>query len=374
MQSDVIGRSLALVAAFSLGVLALGQTAAPAAAQERVVNVYNWTDYIDPAVLERFTAETGIRVRYDTFDSLETLEAKLSAGRSGYDVIVPTNEPTFSRLIAAGALGPLDRAKIPAAAGLDATLMQRLESSDPGNRHGLIYLWGTIGLGMNVERIRALSPDAPLDSWDLLFKPESARTLARCGITVMDTQTDVIPSVLRYLGLDPNSTSAEHLRRVEQTLLAIRPSVRSFASGGAIEQLATGETCLALTYSGDVIQAQVRADEAGRGVKVSYVAPKEGAQLWFDVLAIPKDAPNPDNAHAFINFVLQPANIAAITNAVRYPNAVPASKPMVDADITADPNVYPPEAAFARFFTVSGVPQAADRARNRTWARFKAGR
>jgi len=362
-------RSLALALALALALFCL-----PAAAQERVVNVFNWTDYIDPRVLERFTAETGIRVRYDVFDSLETLEARLSAGRSGYDVIAPTNEPTFSRLIAAGALQPLDYAKLPNAAGLDRTLMQRLRSSDPENRHGVIYLWGTIGLGLNVERIRALSRTVPLDSWELLFRPENARAIARCGITIMDSQTDVIPSVLRYLGLSPDSTSQDDLRRVEQTLMAIRPHVRSFASGGALEQLANGETCLALTYSGDVIQAQARAAEAKRGVAVTYVAPKEGAQLWFDVLAIPRDAPNVDNAHAFINFVLKPENIAAITNATRYPNAVPASKPMIEPDILADRNVYPAEEDFARFFTVSAVPQAADRARSRVWARFKAGR
>jgi putrescine transport system substrate-binding protein len=362
-------RSLALAAGLALGLFAL-----PSLAQERVVNVYNWTDYIDPALLERFTAETGIRVRYDTFDSLETLEAKLSAGRSGYDVIAPTNEPTFSRLIAAGALQPLDLARIPSAAGLDPTLMERLRSSDPGNRHGVIYLWGTIGLGLNVERIRALSRTVPLDSWDLLFKPEHARGISRCGITIMDSQTDVIPTVLRYLGLNQDSTSNDDLRRVEQTLLGIRPFVRSFASGGALEQLATGETCLAMTYSGDVIQAQARAAEANRGVTVAYVAPKEGAQLWFDVLAIPRDAPNPENAHAFINFVLKPENIAAITNVTRYPNAVPASKPLIEPAILADRNVYPAEEDFARFFTVSAVPQTADRARNRVWARFKAGR
>jgi len=367
-------RSLALAAGLAFGLLALPSLAPPSLAQERVVNVYNWTDYIDPKVIERFTAETGIRVRYDMFDSLETLEAKMSAGRSGYDVIAPTNEPTFSRLIAAGALQPLDYAKIPNAAGLDRTLMGRLRSSDPDNRHGVIYLWGTIGLGLNVERIRALSRTVPLDSWDLLFRPENARAISRCGITIMDSQTDVIPTVLRYLGLSQDSTSNDDLRRVEQTLMAIRPSVRSFASGGALEQLATGEACLALTYSGDVIQAQGRAAEANRGVTVTYVAPKEGAQLWFDVLAIPRDAPNAENAHAFINFILKPENIAAITNAVHYPNAVPASKPFIEPEILADRNVYPTEEDFARFFTVSSVPQAADRARNRTWARFKAGR
>jgi putrescine transport system substrate-binding protein len=363
-------RLLGALAAVALAAL----PAAPAAAQSRTVNVYNWNDYIAPEVLERFTRETGITVRYDVFDSLETLEAKLFAGRSGYDIVVPTNEPSLSRLIAAGALQPLDRAKIPNWANLDATLMQRLHTSDPGNRHGVIYLWGTIGLGINPARIRELAPDAPLDSWDLLFKPEHASRIARCGIVMMDSQIDVIPTVLRYLGLDPNSTAEADLRRVEQTLMAIRPHIRTFATGAAIELLATGQACLAFAYSGDAIQAAGRAQEAGRGVEVKYVAPKEGAQLWFDVLAIPRDAPNRDSAHALIDFLLQPDVMAAITNAVHYPNAVPASRPMIEPGILADRNVYPAEEDFGRFFTVAGVPQAAERARSRMWARFKAGR
>jgi putrescine transport system substrate-binding protein len=348
--------------------------AAPAGAQGRTVNVYNWNDYIAPEVLERFTRETGIAVRYDVFDSLETLEARLLAGRSGYDIVVPTNEPSFSRLIAARALQPLDRTRIPNWRNLDATLMQRLATSDQGNRHGAIYLWGTIGLGINAARIRELAPDAPLDSWDLLFKPEHASRIARCGIVMMDSQIDVLPTVLRYLGLDPNSTAEADLRRVEQTLMAIRPHIRTFATGGAIDLLATGQACLAFAYSGDAIQAAGRAHEAGQGVEVKYVAPKEGVQLWFDVLAIPRDAPNPDNAHRLIDFLLQPDVMAAITNAVRYPNAVPASKPLIEPDILADRNVYPSEEDFPRFFTVSAVPQAAERARSRMWARFKAGR
>lgn len=357
----------------AVAAVAIAAGTLPGAAAQ-TLNVYNWNDYIDPAVVERFQRETGITVRYDVFDSLETLEAKLLAGRSGYDIVVPTNEPSFSRLIRAGALQPLDRARIPNWETLDRTLMQRLDRSDTGNRHGVIYLWGTIGLGINPARIREVAPGAPLDSWDLLFKREHASRIARCGITMMDSAIDVIPTVLRHLGLDPNSTAEADLRKVEQSLMAIRPHIRTFSTGGAIEQLATGQACLAFAYSGDAIQAAGRAKEAGQGVEVKYIAPKEGAQLWFDVLAIPKDAPNPEAAHRFINFVLQPDVMAAITNHVAYPNAVPASKPMIEPDILADRNVYPAEEDFARFFTVSAVPQAAERARSRMWARFKAGR
>ncbi|WP_137178435.1 polyamine ABC transporter substrate-binding protein [Roseomonas sp. AR75] len=343
-------------------------------AQERVVNVFNWNDYIDPAVVERFTRETGIRVRYDVFDSLETLEGRLSAGRSGYDVIVPTSEPTFSRLARIGALLPLDRAQIPNLANLDPALMRQVASSDPGNRFGALYLWGTIGLGVNEARVRALAPDAPMDSLALLFDRRHASRVARCGITMMDSATDVIPTVLRYLGKDPNSTSNDDLRAVEQTLMAIRPHIRNFSTGGVIEALASGQTCLAFAYSGDVIQASGRAAEAKQGVEVRYVAGKEGAQLWFDLLAIPADAPNPANAHAFINFLLQPDVMAAITTQVGYPNGIPASQALVAPEIADDPAVFPDAAMRARFFTIGPVPQAAERARNRMWARFKAGR
>ena len=345
-----------------------------AAAQERVVNVYNWTDYIDPAALDRFQRETGIKVRYDVYDSLETLEGKLLAGRSGYDVVVPTSEPTFSRLIRAGALLPLDRAQLPHLAGLDAALMHKVETSDPGNRFGAIYLWGSVGLGYNVAKLQALAPAAPRDSWDLLFRPDNAQRLAPCGITLLISAIDVVPSVLRYLGRSPDSTDPADLAAVEAALLAIRPYVRAFVGAAAIEQLAAGETCLALDYSGDVIQAQARAREAGRGVVLGYAAPKEGAQLSFDMLAIPKDAPHPQLALAFIDFVLRPEVMAGITNLVRYPNAVPASLPLVAAAIRDDPGIYPPAQVQAQFFTAAPVPAEAARARSRMWARVKAGR
>ena len=357
-------------------ILLLGLAGAPPvqaqAPADRVVNFYNWSDYIDPKVLERFTAETGIKVQYDVYDSLETLEGKLLAGRSGYDIVVPTSEPTFSRLIAAKALLPLDKSKIPNLHNLDPGLMQRVQSSDPGNVYGAIYLWGTIGLGLIPDLIKPLAPDAPLDSWDLLLKPANARRLAPCGITLMDSAIDTIPSVLRYLGRNPESTEAKDLADVEKTLMAIRPYIRTFASGGAVEALAGGQTCLAMTYSGDVIQASGRAREAGQK-PVVYVAPKEFAQLSFDMLAVPKDAPHAADAMLLINYLLRPDVMAATTNQVHYANAVPASLASVQPAIRDDANVFPPEAAMARFFTVKAAPQAADRARTRMWARFKAG-
>ena len=364
-------QALALIALAAT--LALAPARVPAQAQERTVNFYNWTDYIDPKILEQFTKETGIKVQYDVYDSLETLEGKLLAGRSGYDIVVPTSEPTFSRLIAAKALLPLDRAKIPNLANLDPKLMKRVETSDPGNKFGAIYLWGTIGLGIVPDLIKPLAPDAPLDSWDLLLKPANAKRLAACGITVMDSAIDTIPSVLRYLGRNPESTDAKDLADVEKTLMAIRPYIRTFTSGGAVEALAGNQVCLSMTYSGDVIQAASRAQEA-KQKQVQYVAPKEFAELSFDMLAIPKDAPHAADAMLLIDFLLRPEIMAAITNKVHYANAIPATLEKIEPAIRNDQNVFPTESAMARFFTVKAPPQSADRARTRMWARFKAGK
>ena len=355
----------ALLAAFMPGAL-LAQP---------VLNVFNWTDYIDPYVVQRFQQQTGIRIRYDVYDSLETLEGKLSAGRSGYDIIVPTSEPSFARLVRAGALRALDRALIPNWRNLDPALMARVAGVDPGNRHGAIYLWGTVGLGLRLDRIRQIAPDLALDGLDVLLKPENAARLARCGVAVMDSATDVLPSVLRWLGRDPNSADAADLRAAEAALLAIRPQLRAIPGSGALlDMLATGEVCVALTYSGDVIQAAARAREAGRGVEVGYVAPRTGAHLWFDMLAIPADAPNPAAAHAFIDFLLQPEVMAAVTSHVRYPNAIPAARPLVAEAVRADPNVYPEESALAAAFVPTTLAPAAERARSRLWSRFRAGR
>ncbi len=356
-----------------LSLLILIAFASPARAEESVLNVYNWTDYIDPAALQRFEKETGVKVNYDVYDSLETLEAKLLTGHSGYDIVVPSDEPSFSRLIKAGALAPIDHANVPNWRNLDPALMRRVARADPGNAHGAIYLFGSTGLGIEPDKIRALAPDAPLDSWDLLFKPENARRLAACGIVMLDSEIDVIPSVLHYLGKSPDSTDAADLAAVERVLMGIRPYIRNFASGGTLEALAAGEVCLALDYSGDVAQASARAAEAHRGVTVRFVVPKEGAQIGFDMLAIPADAPHPDTALKFINFLLQPDVMAGITNAVRYPNAVPASRALIRPDLLSDPAVYPGPDAMARLFQIGPVPLAAERARTRMWARVKAG-
>jgi len=340
-------------------------------AQERVVNVYNWTDYIDPYALQQFTRETGIKVRYDVYDSLETLEAKLLTGKSGYDVVVPTSEPTFSRLVRAKALLELDRGKLPHAAGLDGTLMQQVASSDPGNAHGVIYLWGSVGIGIDPVKVQALDPSAPLDSWELLFKPEHAKKLAKCGISLLDSAIDVVPSVLKYLGKSPDSSDAKDLAAVEATLKGIRPYIRSFEGGGEVDALAGGDACVALSYSGDVIQADARAAEAKRG-PIRYIAPREGAQLWFDMLAVPADAPHPAEALALIDFLLRPEIIAGITNQVRYPNAVPASRRFVDKAVAENADIYPSAEKLAGMFTIGAVDQKTARDRSRMWARVKA--
>jgi putrescine transport system substrate-binding protein len=357
----------------ALGLLLAAVLFAPAHADDRVLNIYNWTDYIDPAALEQFHKQTGITIHYDVFDSLETLEAKLLAGHSGYDVVVPSSEPTFSRLIKVGALAPIDRDKVPNWKNLDPVLMHRVETSDPGNRYGAVYLWGTTGIGMLPDRVRSLAPDAPADSWDLLFKPENAKRIAPCGIVMMDSAIDVIPTVLNYLGKSPDSTNAGDLASVEHILMGIRHYIRSFASGGALEALASGESCLALDYSGDVVQAAARAKEAKHGITVHYVAPKEGAQLGFDMLAIPADSEHKDAALMFINFVLQPEVMAGITNTVRYANAVPASRKFIRPELLADTNIFPTPEQMQRFFSVGPVPPSAARERTRMWARFKAG-
>ena len=249
----------------------------------------------------------------------------------------------------------------------------RSSSPDPGNRYGAIYLWGTTGMGINPDKVKQQAPAAPINSWDLLLQPDNAKRLAPCGIAMMDSAIDVIPGVLKYLGRSPNSTDAGDLAAVEQTLMGIRRYIRTFASGGAIEMLASGQICLALDYSGDVVQASARAQEAKRGVSVRYIAPKEGAQLGFDMLAIPADAEHKDAAMMFINFVLQPDVMAGITNTVRYANAVPASRPMIRPELLADTNIFPTPEQMKSFFTVSAVPPAVERQRTRMWARFKAG-
>ena len=362
-----------MAAGVCLAALTLAGAGGAGAEEPKVLNVYNWSDYIGEDTLERFTKETGIAVQYDVYDSNEMLEAKLFSGSSGYDVVVPTS-PFMARQVQAGILMPLDKAKVPNWGKQDPGLLQVLENADPGNAHAAIYMWGTNGLGINVEKVKAaLGDDVPLDSYDLLFKPEYASKLAGCGIYVFDSAFEVLPVVLGYLGLDPNSDSAEDYKKAEEVMMSIRPYIRKFHSSEYINALANGDICMALGYSGDIFIAQGRAEESGNGVTLDYIIPKEGTAVWFDTLVIPKDAPHPGNAHAFIDFILRPDVIAGVSNYVWYANGVPESLPLVDEAVRTNPSINPPDDIMKKLYAVKPASQALDRLRTRTFARIKTG-
>ena len=343
----------------------------PAAAD--TVNVYNWSDYIGETTLADFTAATGLDVNYDVYDNNDVLEAKLLAGSSGYDVVVPTAQPHLARQIAAGIYQPLDFDLIPNAANLDPVLMEQVALADPDNLHAVIYQWGTNGFGYNVAMIEERLPDAPVDSWDMVFDPEIVSQFEDCGVTMLDAATEILPLALHYLGLDPNTEDMDDLAAAEALLMSVRPYVKYFHSSQYINDLANGDICLAIGWSGDVLQAAYRAEEAANGQEITYVIPEEGTVVWFDTLAIPADAPNPEGAHAFIDFALDPAVMAGITNYVAYANAVPASLDMVDPEIAQDPRIFPPQAVLERLFSVRVVSPRFERERTRTWTRIRTG-
>lgn len=351
----------------------LAITSLGAVAQEKVVNIYNWSDYVDPQVLKDFEAETGIKVRYDVYDSNDTLEAKLLAGKSGYDVVVPT-QYYMARQVQAKLLRPLDKSKIPNLSKLDPAQMERLAKYDASNQHAAIYLWGTSGIGLNPDKIKQRMPNPPSYSLRMLFDPEVVSKFADCGVVMLDAPDEILPAALKYLGLDPNAKDAASIAKAEAVLMKVRPYIRKFHSSQYINDLANGDACLAYGFSGDILQARTRAEEAKKGVRVQYLLPREGAQQWFDVMVIPADAPNPDNAHAFINYVLQPKAMARITNAVQYPNAVPESLPLVSKDAMADKDVFPPAEALKNLYTVVPSTQAEQRTISRTWTRIKGGK
>ena len=344
----------------------------PAQAQDKVVKIYNWSDYIDPEVLKDFTAKTGIGVVYDVFDSNEVLETKLLAGSTGYDLVVPTSY-FLGRQIQAGIFQPLDHAKIPDWSNLDPDLMGKVAKYDPGNGHAFIYMWGTTGLGYNVDKVKERLPEAPVDSWALLFDPANAAKLADCGIMVLDSPTDVIPSALRYLGEDPDSKDPAVIEKGVALLEKVRPYIRKFHSSENLNALANGDICLSLMFSGDAGIAKTRAEEANNGVNIEYSIPKEGAQLWFDMMAMPADAPNPDNAYAFIDYLLQPEVMAKISNFVTYPNAVPASYAMIDEEVKGNTSLFPTPEMRANLFTVTPYDQRTQRAVTRLWTRLVTG-
>ena len=349
--------------------------ALPAPARpERFVNFYNWSDYIDPTVLDAFSKQTGITVRYDTFDSNDTLEAKLLAGNSGYDVVVPTGY-FLARLIAAGVFQKLDKSELPNLVNVWPAISERLAVYDPDNQYAVNYMWGTTGIGYNVkDAARILGPGADIDSWDDVFNPAKIARFKDCGIHFLDSSDDIMPAALQYLHLDPNSNDPADLQKAADLLGKIRPYVRKFHSSEYLNALATGEICLVVGFSGDIKQAQKRAAQSKAGIVIGYAIPHEGAQLWFDNLAIPKDAPDVAAAHALINYLLRPEVAAKNTNFVSYANGNIASQKYIDPAILNDRSIYPDASTMAKLYTVTAHDPKTQRLINRLWTRVKTGR
>ena len=337
------------------------------------VRVYNWSDYIDEALLTKFTADTGLNLIYDVFDSNELLETKMLAGGSGYDVVVPSG--TFlQRQISAGAFQKLDVAKLPNIANMWDVVTERTEQYDPDNAYSINYMWGTTGIGVNVGKVaELLGEDAPITSLDLVFKAENMAKLAECGVHFLDAPTEMIPMALQYLGENPDSHDPEVLAKAEDVFMAVRPHIQKFHSSEYINALANGDICVAVGWSGDILQSRDRADEAENGVEVAYNAATEGAQMWFDQMAIPTDAPNPDGAHVFLNFIMDAQNMADASNYVYYANGNAASQPLLEEDVIGDPAIYPDAATLENLFTTRPYSPKIQRFVTRMWTKIKSG-
>jgi putrescine transport system substrate-binding protein len=340
---------------------------------EKVLNVFNWSDYIDPSIVPAFEKEYGIKVNYDVFDSNEVLETKLLAGRTGYDVVVPSAS-FLQRQIQAGVFQKLDKSLLPNLKNLDPDITRRIEVSDPGNQYGVIYLWGTAGIGYNDAQIAGAMPNAPVDSLAMLLDPNVVKNFQNCGVSFLDSPVDGVGAALLYLGRDPKSESLDDLHAAEQVLMAVRPYVRYINSSKYIEDLANGEICLALGWSGDVIQARSRAADAGKTFKIRYNVASQGAIMFFDMLAVPADAPHPKNAHLFINYLLRPQVAAKNSSSMHFTTANAAAYSLVDPAVFNDREVYPSDAQKAHMYPDVSHSLAYTRELNRTWTRFKTGR
>ena len=351
--------------------LALGSSASPAE-EEKVLNIFNWADYVAPNTIADFEAETGIKVNYDTYDSTEMVEAKLLAGKTGYDLVFHGTRYS-ARLIPIGVYQPLDRSKLTLWENLDPWVLEVVSRYDPGNRYGVPYMWGTTGFAYNVPMIRKRMPDAPVGMGAMIFDPGLAARFSDCGISFLDEPTDVIPMVLLYLGHDPNSTDPGHLAEVEATLKAVRPHIRYFSSTKMLIDLPNEEVCIAMSWSGDYAQAMQRAQDVGADVTLDYTAPSEGTMAWFDAIFIPSDAAHPDNAHRFLNYLLRPSVIATISAEIHYANANRAATPLVPGSIRDNPGIYIPEEDRDSINVGYTFSPKKERIRTRIWARVKTG-
>lgn len=362
------------ILAFSVFAFSVGLSAVQAEDRSsgNVVNIYNWGDYIDPALKDQFQKDSGIKVVYDVFDTNETLEGKLLSGNTGYDLVVPSNQ-FLARQIKAGVYRKLDKGNIPNLSKLDPTLLKKIESSDPGNAYGVPYLWASTGIIYNPVKVKeALGTDV-IDSWSAVFDVENIKKLSKCGVAFLDSPDEIFPSALLYLGWDPNTTNQQDYKKAEDLLMKVKPYVTYFNSSKHVSDLANGNICVAIGYSGDPGMINSRAEEAKNGIHVSFAIPKEGAKLSVDMMAIPADAKNPENAEKFINFVLEPKVMAAITNYVHYPNAVPDSKQFTSPEIANDPVINPSEADVQRLVVAKVLPPNVTRALTRSWNKIKSG-
>ncbi|MCX7558129.1 polyamine ABC transporter substrate-binding protein [Sulfitobacter sp. F26204] len=355
-----------------LGSVAVAAMLGGAASAEEV-RVYNWSDYIDESLLEKFETETGIDLIYDVFDSNEVLETKLLAGGSGYDVVVPSG--TFlQRQITAGAFQKLDTSKLPNMENLWGTISERLKKYDPKAAYAINYMWGTTGIGVNIGKVKeALGEDAPVDSLALILDPANMEKLQECGVHFLDAPVEIIPATLAYLGEDPDSQDTDVIAKTEPVLTAVAPFVQKFHSSEYINALANGDICVAFGWSGDILQARDRAAEAENGVEIEYYAPKEGALMWFDNMAIPVDAPNPDGAHKFLNFIMDAQNMAAASNYVYYANGNEASQEFLAEDVIGDTAIYPDAATLENLYTTSPYSPKVQRFVTRMWTKIKSG-
>jgi putrescine transport system substrate-binding protein len=371
----VIVRSLPILAALQL-LAACGGGDAPSAtapaAEEKVLNVYNWVDYVGPTTIEDFEARTGIRVVYDTYDANEILETKMLTGRSGYDVVVPSAVP-LARQVQAGAIGKLVKSKLPNLVHMDPFVMERIALDDPGNAHAIPYMWGTAGLGYNPAMVEKALGTNRIDSWSAIFDPAIASKLAKCGIAMMDVPEDTFMVARIFLGLDANSEKPEDLAAAEELLKRVRPYIRYFNTSQLVNDLASGEVCVAFSWNGYVIQARDRGAAAENPVTVEYAIPKEGSFVWFDAMAIPADAPHPGNAHAFLNYLMEPEVIAKVSNRIGYANGNRDSLPFLEARVREDRAVYPPEEIVRKFHPDTPESPGYKREASRAWTRVKTG-